>query len=502
MSVVVNEVEIGLYLDSVALMRISAKLNVESGVEEAALMMATPANRELMSGANLLTAQSANAAANDLVIAIRGVDESSVANALVVARAALEGPTGQPGIGEAPGAATTVSLAGALERLPDANLALISVPGAFAAVEAHRALSAGLDVMVFSDNVPIEDEIALKERGRLLGRLVMGPDCGTSLVAGTPLGFANAIPRGDVGVVSASGTGLQEFSVLLANAGLGLSHGLGVGGRDLSDAVAGLGALSALEVLVRDAKTARIVLISKPPSPAVSTRLLEALAASGKPSFACFIGLDSSRESGPVTVCGSLLKLAQAVTGAASLEAGRTAPAGALPWTTGKLIRGLYAGGTLCAEAQHVLLCAGLEIESNAPLAGALRCGATLRPGMHCLLDLGADEYTLGRPHPMLEPSVRSNHLEQAIADPEIGVILLDVVLGYGAHPDPAGAVADTLNAAQNNPRPLVVASLCGVQGDPQSYQQQRQLLERAGVEIFTSTARACEFALSAVAPR
>ncbi|MDP6603296.1 MAG: transcriptional regulator, partial [Rhodospirillales bacterium] len=289
-SLVVNRVRTGFYLDSVALMRASRAVEGFAGVEAASLMIGTEANRALLDDAALLADDGRKAGANDLIIAVRAIDAAAADAAIEGAIELLDRPASADG---AKSGWNPKSLDGALKMLPDANLALVSVPGAFAAREARRAMRRGLNVMVFSDNVAVADERALKEEARERGLLMMGPDCGTAIIAGAPLGFANAVPRGDVGIVSASGTGLQEVSCLIARAGGGISHAIGVGGRDLSDAVGGITTLSAIDALDADPGTRRIVLISKPPGGAVAARVFERIAASAKPFTVCFFGMDA-----------------------------------------------------------------------------------------------------------------------------------------------------------------------------------------------------------------
>src|SRR4030095_10708603 len=132
------------------------------------------------------------------------------------------------------------SIALGLERAEDADIALISVPGDYAAAEALKALAQGLNVMLFFDNVAIADERAIKLYARARTLLVMGPDCGTAIVNGVPLGFANVVRRGDIGLVAASGTGLQEVTCRIHNLGGGISQAIGTGGRDLKDAGGGM----------------------------------------------------------------------------------------------------------------------------------------------------------------------------------------------------------------------------------------------------------------------
>src|SRR5260221_14247326 len=351
-SMVANRVERGRYLDWGALMRFSRRGAARGGVEAAALMIGTPSNKVLLREAGLLAGDGERADPNDLIIAVRGAD---AAGAL---RAALAMLAEKPGEGAEP-LRRARSLRSALGVEPLANLALISVPGDFAAAEAHKALEAGLNALVVSDNVPIADEVGRKKRARERGLLLMGPDCGTALIGGTALGFANAVPRGDIGMVSASGTGLQEVSSLIARLGGGVSHGIGVCGRDLDERVRALGMLAALDMLDADLGTRTLVLISKPPAPAVAQRVLARIRQSTKRSVVCFLG-----ESG-----GTLTDAAEA-----AMERRLAYSPPALP-KQGGAVRGLYCGGTLASEAGFILRRAngpaGRRPSAHRPLPGA-----------------------------------------------------------------------------------------------------------------------------------
>lgn len=364
---------------------------------------------------------------------------------------------------------------------------MISVPGEFAAAEARAALERGLHVMIFSDNVSLEEEVALKRLARARGLLAMGPDCGTALIGGVPLAFANAVPRGAVGLISASGTGLQEVSCLLARAGHGVSHGIGVGGRDLSAPVGALMTLAALDALDRDAATRRIILISKPPAPEIAAKVIARAAACAKPVVLCLLGAAGVKLPRGVRAARTL---EEAALGAA--RARRTDSPRRLARRKGRL-RGLYSGGTLAAEAQIVLMDAGLAVRSNAPVPGAARCAAA-RGAAHTIIDLGGDEYTRGRPHPMIDPELRMAELRRVLRARDTALVLLDVVIGYGAHADPAGLIADTLRAARGA-HPPVLASVTGTDADPQSYTRQVQTLRAAGVTVADSNAAAARLA-------
>jgi FdrA protein len=446
-----NRVERGRYLDSVALMRISRRLGALPGVEAAALMIGTPSNKALLREAGLLAQEGERAEANDLIIAVRAEHGGRALDA-AAAMLAEKPPAPERGLRRAP------SLRRALELDPGATLALISVPGEYAAAEARRALEQGLNAMVFSDNVPIEEEVALKKLARKRGLLLMGPDCGTALIAGAPIAFANAVPRGDIGIVSASGTGLQEVSCLVARMGGGVSHGLGVGGRDLDERVGALGMLSALDILDADPATRVLVLISKPPAPRVASLVHDRVRRLSKRCVVCFLG------EGGTTLT----------------EAAEVAMERKLEWSPPQLpkqrgsVRGLYCGGTLASEAAGILRVAGARGEC---------------------IDLGDDRYTRSRPHPMIEPELRDEHIARALADPGVAVLLFDVVLGFGAHRDPAGVLVNAL--ARSNK--VAIASVTGTEQDPQGLSRQAARLRDAGVIVAPSNACAAQLAASVV---
>ena len=521
-AVVGGRVRRGFYLDSVALMRISASLSESEGVETASLMIGTPSNLAILDEAGLLTEAGRAAGPDDLLIAVRAENGRALAAALDAAEARLDGAPEGPEGGRA--GARYPGVRAAREALPGANLAIVSVPGPFAAREARRALAAGLHVLVFSDNVPVEEEVALKREARERGRMVMGPDCGTAIIAGVPLAFANRVRRGAIGAVAASGTGLQELSVLVHRGGGGISHGIGVGGRDLGDDVGALGTFMALDALEADPDTRHIVIVSKPPGPRTEAAVLARLADCPKPVTVCLVGRGPNGDRGElpanVAIAATLRDAARIALGGDGETGGAGAPAsssphsvghppGALPPRAGRIV-GLYSGGTLCAEGQAILQRAGLDVASNAPIPGAALLGpggpphgpapAGPPPAAHPFIDLGADEHTAGRPHPMIEPSMRSRALTGTLADPTVAAVVLDVVLGTGSHPDPAAPIVEVLGSVAP-PHPAVVASVCGTELDPQDHGAQRRALEEAGVFVADSNADAVEAAVRIASP-
>ena len=496
-AVVMNRLRNGFYLDSVALMRISKEVSSLPGVELAAMMIGTPANKQVLAEAGLLNEEGRTAEANDVIVSLRAdtgeVGEAALAEAeRLLAAPALEGGGG---FGWRP-----KTLDAALDVLPAANLALISVPGEFAGEEARRALRKNLHVMLFSDHVSLEEERSLKAEARERGLLLMGPDCGTAILGGVPLAFANEVPRGGVGLIAASGTGLQEVACLIGRGGGGISHAIGIGGRDLNDEVGGIMMLSAIDALDADPDTRHVVLISKPPGRKVAGLVLERVSKSPKRFTVCFLGLEEVDLPKNARLARTLTAAAEDALGvpAAFLpaEADAAGAAASGPGGGGRWIRGLFSGGTLCAEAQVVFLAGGEDVRSNAPVAGALSpSGGADGPG-HVLLDLGADEYTRGRPHPMIDPSLRNEILARTLSEPDVAAVLLDVVIGHGSNADPAGDLADAVAGIVDR-NALLVASVCGTEEDPQKYSDQVEKLKGAGAAVASSNARAAELALS-----
>jgi FdrA protein len=485
---VANAVRRGFYLDSVALMRLAREIATADGIKDAALMMATPANKSLLAAAGLLASEAEAATANDLLVAVRADSAEGAATALAAALAALERRQSSR-LGT--GIRHPKSLRMALREQPAATLALISVAGDYAAREARKALYSGLDVMIFSDNVPLAEEVALKREGHALGRLVMGPDCGTAIIAGTPLAFANRVPRGAIGMIGASGTGMQEISCLIAQAGGGISQAIGVGSRDLSREVGALATLSAIDLLDADPATRHVVVISKPPDPMVARQVIGRVGLSPKRFTICFLGEGDLDVPLNATAVSTLEAAAEDALGSALKPGAAAMP---LPPAKPGSILGLYCGGTLSAEAQLILLRAGRNVASNAAVPGAQALGRASAEADR-IIDLGADEFTRGRPHPMIDPAVRSDALQDALADPGLAVILLDVVIGVGAHPDPAGHLAAALTASSGD-RPYLIASVTGTEADPQVRSRQIATLKAAGVEVATSNAEAARLAI------
>ncbi len=500
------------YHDSITLMQVAATLLDMPDIEDAAVVMGTPANRELVDAAGLLTPEFAAARPDDLVIVVKAADDAAGQAALAKAEEILGRRAERTGTT----AVRPKSLASAIAADGQANLAVISVAGRYAAEEARTALEAGLHVLLFSDNVSLEDEIALKDLAARRRLLCMGPDAGTAIINGVALGFANAVPRGTVGIVSAAGTGLQGVSSGIARRGAGVSQGIGTGGRDLSEAVGGKMMLLGLTMLQQDPATEVIVLISKPPAPVVAQKVLAAIGGK-KPTVVCFLGADPGaieRAGGlPATTLTQAAAIAAALaTGAnycdalVNLETDSQALIDLAEAERPKLaegqwaLRGLYTGGTFCYEAQLLLKNLPEPVHSNAPLVKANRLPDSTHSAGHTVVDLGEDEFTQGRPHPMIDPTLRNRRIVQEAHDPATAVVLLDFVLGYGAHDDPAGAALEAIAAAQAVAHAagrhlLFVASVCGTEADPQRLSAQEAKLRGAGVLVLPDNASSVRLA-------
>ena len=484
---IASDVRRGRWADSAKLLAAARAAEATEGVERAACFMATPANLAEAAEMGLMSDAMGGAGPDDLVIVVRG---SGADEGLRAAAAVLDTrPTGGGPVDVAPRNLAKVT----------ADIALISVPGEYAALESHKALSAGMDVMLFSDGVSTEDEVVLKRRARELGRLVMGPGCGTAIIDGVGLGFANVVPRGPVGVVAAAGTGAQEVTVLLDRFGTGVSACYGTGGRDLSEAVGAITMLDAIDRLVSDPATQVILCVSKPPAPSVAEQVLAALAATPKPAAVCFVGASGLDAPDGVLLAATL---ADAAVAAARLAGGtaENPPAQAVDWVQPGLVRGLYSGGTLCSESAAILADRLPRVESNAAAGRAVKLQPGEAPTTHACLDLGEEEYTRGRPHPMIDPLARAELLAEVATDPGISVILLDVVLGYASHPDPAGALLPAIgDALARSSRLAVVAHVCGTESDPQVLSRQESTLAEVGVRLAPTNADAARLAAALI---
>lgn len=492
----VYQIRPGAYYDSVVLMQLQRALASLPNVVDAGVVMATPANKEILAANNLLpTPAEDTAKPDDLLIVIQAADEPSAQAAL----AQVDDLLRQRRSGGGDAGFRPKSLATAAKQLPTADWVLVSVPGRFAASVAEEALDLGKHVLLYSDNVPLADEIRLKQKARERGLLLMGPDCGTAIIHGIGLGFANRVQRGRIGLVGASGTGLQAITAAIHNLGGGVSHAIGTGGRDLKAEVGGITALQALQALANDPETQTIVLVSKPPSAEVAVRLLAAAWHTGKPVVVQFIGYPPpSRRVGNLHFATSLQEAAET-----AVELGQgTRDEGRGTRGEGQMtnVRALFSGGTLAYE---LLLCLQpflTDLHSNIPIQPSQKLADVWRSVGHTVLDLGEDEFTQGRLHPMMDNDLRLRRLRQEAADPTVSLILLDVVLGEGAHPDPASELAPAI--AQITRDGLQVAAVViGTEQDPQDTAAQIAQLEAVGVRVFRTVNKLVEWVVARLLP-
>ncbi len=498
------------YYDSVVLMQVTKELKKTEEINEVIVGMGTTLNKELAENLGLLTDEVKKTTQNDFFVSLDGedaVDMDEVLNkitALLNKKKTSEDEDYRP-----------ATLKSALKVMPEANLALFSIPGEYAYDQVKKALDQGLHVMLFSDNVTIDEEKKLKDYAKEKGLLMMGPDCGTAIINHTPLAFANVIKAGNIGIVGASGTGTQEVSVLIDKFGGGISQVIGTGGRDLKEAIGGTMMLMAFEALEADDETEVIVLISKPPHESVAKKILERVKECKKPVVVDFIGGDTEMiKSYGAYPCISLEDAAQK---AVALGKGNTpkdfngfsmdeAMVDAMVEkevqqysNTQKYVRGLYTGGTLADEAMMVLTESLKAVYSNKPKSPEFKLEDVFRSKENTIIDLGEDEFTVGKPHPMIDPSARVERMKQEGADESVAVVLMDMVLGYGSHEDPAGEMIESINEAKesmtsNGGHLTVVASVCGTEGDPQDLEATEQKLKDAGVILMPSNAQAVKF--------
>jgi FdrA protein len=499
MSITKGEIRSGAYYDSVILMQLQRALTGLPGVIDAGVIMGTDANKDLLAQSDLLAVEIQSAGVDDMVIVVKAEDERA-------AQAALEGVDELLAARRSGGIEEDYlpkSLESAAQMMPEAQWVLVSVPGRYAAGVARGALALDKHVFLYSDNVTLMDEIALKDTAAAKGLLVMGPDCGTAIVNGVGLGFANKVRRGSIGLVAGSGTGLQQVTSRIHQFGGGITQALGTGGRDLSEQVGAVTARQGLDLLSRDPQTQVIVLVSKPPAKSVADELVQAARQAGKPVVVDFIGYSTAvRKVDNVYFATSFDEAAElAVNLSSQAPVKETDEQFNLDLFSSnqRYLRGLFSGGTLAYEALLVLENYLPAVYSNVPLDKEYRLADSLVSQEHTILDLGEDEFTVGRLHPMMDNDLRLRRLEIEASDPEVAVILLDVVLGYGAHPDPASelapAISEAKTKAEDSGRYLeVVAIVSGTDEDPQDLNAQIEQLEAAGARVFTSNDAAASY--------
>ncbi|MGH0005482.1 acyl-CoA synthetase FdrA [Enterococcus gallinarum] len=486
------------YQDSINLMLLTNTINDLDGVTMSQIMMGTDANKDILNNTGLLTPEVEAASPNDMMIVVDSEDEQIMEEVLPAIDTFLADLSAKGDDKEKPAAASWQE---ALTALPDANVALFSIPGEYGAAEMEKALKNGLHVFSFTDNVAIEDEVRLKKLAHEKGLLMMGPDCGTGIISSIPIAFTNVVSPGNIGVVGASGTGIQEVTTIIDRLGGGVVHAIGTGGRDLSDKVGAITVKDAIVALENHEPTDVICVISKPPAKEVRDEVVQLLQSISKPVVAIFLGEKPEAHEGKVYLAHTLEETAQIAVDLANEEAvkrnyfTKLDKPNVSTLDKDKVVKGLYSGGTLAAEA-------GMLISEALNLEGLVKQeGYILHSHGYDVIDLGDDIYTQGKPHPMIDPEVRIQKIEEYAEDEQTGIILFDVVLGYGAHEDMVGALLPAIEAAQTKAKTAggdlyFVATVCGTTKDPQNYQDAVDRLKAAGVYVAESNAKAVQLAL------
>lgn len=509
-----NVVQKNSYYDSATLMLLSSKVGQHIGsTKQVAVMMGSDMNKDIMRASGLLAAEGEAANPNDLVFAIQAETEAIIEEALAMAQEILNSRSAKM---EQQDTQVVKTVADAAARLSDPKLAVVSLPGKYAVREVKKLLRENCHVLLFSDNISCEDENTLKDMALERDLLMMGPDCGTAVINGVGLGFANKLRRGNIGLAAASGTGLQEVMTLISNFGGGISQALGTGGRDLKEVIGGKMMGHCIKLLQDDPETDVMVVISKPPAPSVMERMLHQLQQSQKPTVVCFLGGDENMDANGLYMVHTLeeaackaLELAK-VGRPDDLRQGHD-PLPAMAQTLREKldaqqtnIRGLYCGGTLAYESMLLMKQALGDVYSNIALDARLALDGTAPSQGHTVLDLGDDAFTVGKPHPMIEPSLRGERLLQEALDPSTAVILFDVEIGYGSHENPAHVAAEEVAQAkailaEQGRQVIFIASICGTYEDMQDYATQKGLLEEQGVVVLESNAQAAQLAILTV---
>ena len=489
------------YFDSVFLMGINKDLLAQNGVIQSAVLMGTQNNKKLLADIQVTSPEIDQAGANDLIVAVIAESEQFAEKAL--------GDLDQlfKKVSVNTGQVKLHTFEDGLRARPEANLAVISIPGEFAAREAMKALENDLNVFIFSSNVSVEDELKLKEFARGKNLLVMGPDCGTSIIGGKGIGFANRVRRGPVGVIGPSGTGLQEFTCLIHHMGSGISHAIGTGTRDLKDEIGGLTTLTALDMLEKDKATQIVAIISKPVDKKTLAKLMARLGNYTKPVVACFLGA-FERPSGEwkhLSFASTIDEAAEktiTLSGSGSVEKLSGMDKSLIQHEADsytaqqKFLRGLFAGGSFCYQSQQILLYSEIDLLSNEPLEGVKKLQNPEKSAGNALIDMGDEYFTLGKPHPMIDGTMRSLRITQEASDPETAILLLDFILGFNASNDPVGEAIDSIltakkKAESQNRHLTIIASITGTEDDPQDLTLQRKMLEDAQVIVAHSNAAA-----------
>ena len=490
------------YYDSVQLLFITSSLKKMEGVETAYVAMGTEANKEVFTEIGMDADALKKAGPNDMVIGVKATDDAACEHIISEVQTMLTSSEST----EEEKRYTYTSIASAMEADKKANLCIISVPSAYVKTEACKALNAGLNVLIFSDNVPLEEEREIKLLATENGLLCMGPDCGVTNINGISFLVGSIVRKGPIGICAASGVGLQEVATLIHNAGSGVSQGIGTGGKDLKDKVGGLTMLSGIDSLERDQETKVIVLISRKPENNTLEKVLNRVSDCKKPVVICFMGC----ESDIVEKAGAVYALNLEEAASCALDLVGIAPP---PANIGKIdelaeaeaaqlskeqkyVRGLFCGGTFVEEAMVVMRKSIGDIYSNAPLSAGLKLASSTISVKNSVVDYGDEEFTVDRPHPVIDTEPRGLGILREAQDPETAVLLLDFILGPAVNTDPVGSVLGYIKqamkiVADRGGKLVIVASVCGTEDDPQRLSLQEKMLSEAGVIVCTDNYQA-----------
>jgi FdrA protein len=508
LSKVSNIVKKNFHRDSVQLLHLSEEAKKIDGIKDAAVVMGTTTNKEILQKLSLLTDEGRAASESDMILAVMADSQSAIDNGVKQIEEMVLKPPAAKG-------RSFYSVDAALQAVPDANFAIVSIPGEHAREIVLKLLDRGLSVHLFSDHVPPEHELELKQYARERGLLVMGPGAGTSIIGGKAIAFANVVKKGKIGVVAAAGTGLQEVTVLLSEAGIGISEALGTGGGDVKAKIGGITTLQSIDALEQDPATSTVLVVSKPPDDDVKKGILDHIAGKTKKQYVtCFVGPENyvvpasarARVKATKTLHAAVLEAIRAAEPSRHAEISKqfSMPKDELLTLASKIsrgldetqkyVRGLYTGGTFAYEALVILGRMIGDVYSNAPLDPKLKLVDSYRSTKDAIVDLGEEEFTVGRAHPMIDPTIRKMRLVDEAKDPEVAVIMMDFMLGYGSHSDPAGAmlgaVSEAKKIAEKGGRALpILAHVCGTEQDPQALSEQVAKLRNAGVEVFPTNA-------------
>lgn len=492
-----------VYIDSVTLMSLTTKANEVECVEQAVLGMGTDMNKQVLVNVGMQTPETERALKSDLMIVVKSETEEKLNQSFNLIDELIEKRN------ESKKKDNLVKKVYKTQKQAfkdvKSNLVVISVAGEYAVREANIALDNNNHVFLFSDNISIEDEIKLKKKAISKNLLLMGPDCGTAIIDGVGLCFANKVRKGNIAIVGASGTGSQEISVRIHDFGGGISQLIGTGGRDLSKEVGGLMMIKSLEILEKDEETDIIVIVSKPPQEETAKKVLEYANKLTKKVIVCFIGgnseLINNYENLIYAKTTKEAALKAVVLSGVDENSINKHPLNvplineirAKLNSDQKYIAGLFCGGTICDEVFYLIKEKDENIYSNIAKDPKHKLTDIFNTKGHRVIDFGSDEFTQGRPHPMIDPSIRIEYFEKLASDKSIGVIALDFILGYGAHDDPVSMMLPSIKKAQEKAklegRHLeILGFVLGTDEDKQNFSKQCKLLDENGITWASSS--------------